>query len=70
MLWRDLLLDYLSEFQHELTDLETYHARKKTISQVIRRMIKHDNTVILMEDYSEETNNEEKRLRLNPSYNI
>lgn len=61
---------YLNQIQHELVSLEAFERIKKTISQVIRRMIKHDGIVIVVEEAeaAADVSNEQKLLRLHPSY--
>lgn len=40
--WKSLLEWYLQQCQQELVNLEAFDIKKKTINQVIKRMIKHD----------------------------
>eukprot|EP01035_Chromulina_nebulosa_P018222 gene18222-23890_t len=68
VLWKDLLQWYLTEIQEELTSTEIFDAKKKSISQVIRRMIKREGNIVVIGEYSDETPNEEKLLKLHASY--
>ena len=64
---KDLLKWYLEEISTELTTIEIFDAKKKTIGQVIRRMIKHDNSIIIVGENDVGVSSEDKLLRLNPN---
>jgi hypothetical protein len=40
---------YLSETFADVTDVASFEEKKRTVSMVIRRMIKHDNTILVVD---------------------
>jgi hypothetical protein len=40
---------YLSETFADVTDVATFEEKKRTVSMVVRRMIKHDNTILVVD---------------------
>ena len=50
-----------------MNDTEKLDSMKKMVGQVIRRMVKHEGTIIVMEDSDE---SDMKRIKLHPSYQI
>ena len=83
-LWRDLMEWYLRENFADVTGVEAFESKKKTVSQVIRRLVKHDNTIIIVDDQVgegdddgagaggtvTEKKNEDKLLKLNPNHDM
>lgn len=80
--WKDLTAWYVQRFvvtqQQEIPGSEGYEEKKKLVNQVIRRMIKHEGQIMVMNSASssgntgqeEEKVNEEKILKLHPSCQI
>ena len=48
--WGDLVAWYLKQFSNELTDLDAFDEHKKLVHQVIKRMIKHEGSLIEVDD--------------------
>lgn len=69
--WKDLVAWYLKQYESQLTDNAEIDAKKKVIGQVIRRIIKHEGNILVAGgSESEQLPNEEKILKLHPSYQI
>lgn len=68
--WGDLMSYYLEQYQHEITDGETFEAKRKLVSQVIRRMVKHEGAVIEVSSGEGAVSTEDKMLKLHPSYEV
>lgn len=72
--WGDIVAWYLHQYQRELTDEEEFESRRKVVSQVLRRMLKHEEAIVEVvppgADVSADTPNEERMLKLHPSYEI
>jgi 20S proteasome alpha/beta subunit len=69
--WSHLLGWYLRQYEQDFENEEQLLAKQKVISQVIRRMIKHEASIMVVVKDTEGYNNlpnEEKLLRLHPSY--
>ncbi len=68
-----LTLSLLRQFKEEVTySEEVFNSRVKLVNQIIRRMIKHDGSIIVV-DRPDSINydllpNDDKLLRLHPSY--
>jgi hypothetical protein len=72
-LWKDVVAWYLQLHKNELTDLEAFERQKKLVNQVIKRMIRHEGAIIEVDrpDVDPDTiSNDDKLLRLNPSYEL
>lgn len=70
-LWKDVVAWYLQLYKNDLTDLDAFDKQRKLVNQVIKRMIRHEGAIIEIDkpDVDPKTiNNEDKLLRLNPSY--
>ena len=73
--WGDVIAHYLEQYQHEITDEESFESKKKLVSQVIRRMVKHEGAIIEVNQVDEQNqevrvSTEDKMLKLHPSYDI
>lgn len=70
--WGDLIAYYLEQYQHEISDEESFETKKKLVSQVIRRMVKHEGAIIEVSAASEGAvvSTEDKMLKLHPSYEV
>lgn len=72
--WGDLISYYLEQFKDEMTDAESFETKKKLVSQVIRRMVKHENAIIEVSgggvDGEGVVATEDKMLKLHPSYEV
>jgi hypothetical protein len=51
-----------------LTSTEVFDQTKKIINQVIRRMIKHDGSIMIVGEDDSNIPNEDKYLKLHPSF--
>jgi hypothetical protein len=68
--WGDVVAWYLQQFQEDHTDLESFERQKKLVNQVIKRMIRHEGSIIEVDLPVVPTvvDNNEKLLRLGPGY--
>lgn len=71
--WMSVVLDHLNAIQNELNSLEALEARRKIVNQVIKRMVKHDGSLILLGADGLDTSfdvNETRFLRVHPSIEL
>ena len=78
--WGDLMAYYLEQYKDEITDEESFETKKKLVSQVIRRMVKHEGAIIEVSGGESEGGadggqgmgvaTEDKMLKLHPSYDV
>lgn len=68
--WRDLVFWYMKQPQvNQTVGDEEFDKQKKLINQIIRRMIRHEGSIIVIGSESgTEVENDEKILRLHPSF--
>lgn len=70
--WGDLIAWYLKENLEDLTNIEVFNSRKKIVNQVIKRMIKHEGSIVQVGQYADADNvpNEDKLLKVHPSSDL
>ena len=68
--WLAVVEWYLNEIQEELVDEEAFHTKRRTVSQVLRRMVKHDGVLVLVDGAlsGDAATDEKRKLQLHPSY--
>jgi DNA replication licensing factor MCM6 len=69
-IWKDLIDWYLNQFQSELTSISLLESKRKLLCQVLRRMIKHENTIIVVDVNNGSDNEEDKILKIHPSHEV
>ena len=70
--WRDLVQWYLTQQQIDMTSEDAFEKRRKLANLVIRRMIKHEGSIIQLQAGEEAAlgANDDKLLQLHPSFDV